>query len=270
MAIRSFIRIPSPGPTLHPPHQKSAERMLKFPASFPCHDDGPVLQSSSHSSSSSPSTVLFPRRTFLSVGLGLLVGSQFQDAEASVEDDPVGLVNGQLQSCDGGTPCVSTSAFRSPSRFMPPWSYLNSKESAFADLVKTLQRMVSDESSILGSSPDSVLLSSLILILISLSHHGSHQGAKIVETDDDRYVYATLRSSSGENDVDDLEFLFVGNQVCFRSRSRKSIPDPPFCWWPGCINGPRNRQRLEALRDELGWISMETDEEKVWVPLLFH
>jgi hypothetical protein len=25
--------------------------------------------------------------------------------------------------------------------------------------------------------------------------------------------------------------------VCYRSVSRVTIPDPPFCWWPGCING---------------------------------
>ncbi|KAL2630692.1 hypothetical protein R1flu_015378 [Riccia fluitans] len=216
MAIKSFIRMPPPGPIMHPPHP-----------------------------SSSCSTISFPRRAFMSFGLSLgftlFTDGQFQDAQALVEDDGVGLVNGQLRSCEGGTPCVSTSAFRSPSRFMPPWSYLNSKESAFVDLLKTLERM----------------------------------GAKIVETDDDRYVYATMSSPGGtENDVDDLEFLFVGNQVCFRSRSRKSIPDPPFCWWPGCINGPRNRQRMEALRDELGWIPMETDEEKKGklnfsVPVLF-
>lgn len=34
----------------------------------------------------------------------------------------VGLENGRLRSCEGRAPCISTSAFRSPSRFMPPWS----------------------------------------------------------------------------------------------------------------------------------------------------
>ena len=37
-------------------------------------------------------------------------------------DPNVGLVNGRLQACSGSVPCVSTSSFRSPSRFMPPWT----------------------------------------------------------------------------------------------------------------------------------------------------
>lgn len=34
----------------------------------------------------------------------------------------VGLREGRLRGCDGRPPCVSTSAFQSPSRFMPPWT----------------------------------------------------------------------------------------------------------------------------------------------------
>ncbi|BBN09015.1 hypothetical protein MPTK1_4g16400 [Marchantia polymorpha subsp. ruderalis] len=175
----------------------------------------------------------FARRAFMSLGLSLFMSGQSWEAQA-IED--VGLKNGQLRSCDGATPCVSTSAFRSPSRFMPPWSYLNSKDKAYDELLKALQRM----------------------------------GAQIVVKDDDTYIYATIAQPNDVDDVDDLEFLFVGKQVCYRSRSRKNAPDPPFCWWPGCINGPKNRGRMERLRDELGWIPMETDEEKVWVPLLLH
>jgi hypothetical protein len=33
----------------------------------------------------------------------------------------VGLMEGRLRGCKGSAPCVSTSAFQSPSRFMPPW-----------------------------------------------------------------------------------------------------------------------------------------------------
>ncbi len=47
-------------------------------------------------------------------------------------------------------------------------------------------------------------------------------------------------------------------------------PDPPGCWVPGCINGPRQRARMEALRDRLGWLNLESDEDKEWVPLLLH
>jgi hypothetical protein len=76
---------------------------------------------------------------------------------------------------------------------------------------------------------------------------------------------------TGDNTVTNKKMQFAqGNVVCYRSVSRVTIPDPPFCWWPGCINGPRNRGRLEHLRDELGWVPLETDEDKHWVPLLLH
>lgn len=54
---------------------------------------------------------------------------------------------------------------------------------------------------------------------------------------------------------------------------------PPFFWPVLTRNshslqmlyaGPRNRGRLERLRDDLGWVPLETDEDKRWVPLLLH
>lgn len=45
---------------------------------------------------------------------------------------------------------------------------------------------------------------------------------------------------------------------------------PPFCFIPGCISGPRQRVRLEALRDKLGFLSMETDEDKKWLQIMLH
>ena len=46
--------------------------------------------------------------------------------------------------------------------------------------------------------------------------------------------------------------------------------DPPGCAQRGCINGPPQRARAEDLRERLGWLPLETDEDKVWVPLLLH
>jgi hypothetical protein len=42
------------------------------------------------------------------------------------------------------------------------------------------------------------------------------------------------------------------NIVLFKSRSRVNLPDPPGCFTVGCINGPRNRARMEDLQRELG------------------
>ncbi len=56
----------------------------------------------------------------------------------------------------------------------------------------------------------------------------------------------------------------------FSSNSIANSPDPPFCLTPGCISGPGNRGRLEALRDQLGWSNLETDEDKKWVQIMLH
>ena len=74
-------------------------------------------------------------------------------------------------------------------------------------------------------------------------------------------------------DVDDLEFFFLNDgsgAVLFRWAGRVNVASPPGCFKPGCINGPRQRARAEALQRELGWLPLETDEEKKWVPLLLH
>lgn len=68
-----------------------------------------------------------------------------------------------------------------------------------------------------------------------------------------------------------MEFVFrEGRLVLFRSQSRVTLPDPPFCIVPGCISGPRNRARMASLRNSLGWGNMETDEDKQWVQMLMH
>jgi hypothetical protein len=36
------------------------------------------------------------------------------------------------------------------------------------------------------------------------------------------------------------------------------------------MTGAPNRARLEALRDELDWSPLETDEDKKWVQIMLH
>lgn len=55
-----------------------------------------------------------------------------------------------------------------------------------------------------------------------------------------------------------------------RSESHVSLPDLPFCMKPGCINGPRQRDRMAVLRDTLGYSNFETDEDKQWQQILMH
>ena len=58
--------------------------------------------------------------------------------------------------------------------------------------------------------------------------------------------------------------------MLFIAQSRENKASPPGCFKPGCVNGPRNRARMEELLRAVGWLPLETDEEKKWVPLLLH
>nr|PNR53061.1 hypothetical protein PHYPA_009436 [Physcomitrium patens] len=132
------------------------------------------------------------RRGFLNgliaVGVGGICGKAAVAEEMPIPE--VGLLDGRLRGCDGRPPCVSTSAFRSPSRFMAPWTYLGSQEDSYDALKRALARM----------------------------------GAQIVKEDGQRYVYAVLQSStSSKEDVDDLEFLFKGRETEEGWRSCETI-----------------------------------------------
>ena len=141
-------------------------------------------------------------------------------------------------ACVTGTSCVSTSSFRTPANYLPPWEYLESDADAFESLVRTLRR---------------------------------RPGAVVRDADAARgHVAATLEYPDG---ADEYEFFFTrdgSKTVLFRAQSRVNRASPPGCFTPGCVNGPRNRSRVEDIRRELGWLGLETDEEKKWVPLLLH
>lgn len=96
--------------------------------------------------------------------------------------------------------------------------------------------------------------------------------ADLVEVDESGgYVAARVRFGSGDKDVDTLQFrLLSDGVVLFKSQADANRPYPPFCFVPGCISGPKNRQRLESLRNDLGWTVLETDEDKKWVQILLH
>lgn len=97
------------------------------------------------------------------------------------------------------------------------------------------------------------------------------RNATVTVDEPGHYLQARIPYGKGV-DVDVGEFLFVEDAdiVVYRDSSVVNTPDPPGCMKFGCINGPRNRGRMDALRDASGFLSYETDEEKTWVPLLLH
>jgi hypothetical protein len=85
------------------------------------------------------------------------------------------------------------------------------------------------------------------------------------------YVSASLPTSPAAGGGDELQLqLRPDGTVVFKSQARVRTPDAPFCLTPGCISGPGNRARMEALRDALGWPVLETDEDREWVQILLH
>lgn len=85
------------------------------------------------------------------------------------------------------------------------------------------------------------------------------------------YVSARVVFGPGRQDYDSLQFLVQPDGlVLFKSEAAGNRLYPPFCFTPGCISGPGNRQRLEELRNSLGWVAFETDEGKAWQQILLH
>mmetsp|Transcript_28480 Transcript_28480/g.54323 ORF Transcript_28480/g.54323 Transcript_28480/m.54323 type:complete len:293 (-) Transcript_28480:2312-3190(-) len=142
----------------------------------------------------------------------------------------------RLSGCSAKTSCVSTSALSSPSQYLPPWDYAGlSRDQAYSGLrSKVISR-----------------------------------GGELIEEEPGRYLKAWIPFGK-EKDL--VEFLFAtgDNIILFRASSAVNLPDPPGCFGFGCINGPRNRGHMNELRDSLDFLTFETDEDKVWVPLLFH
>mmetsp|Transcript_16804 Transcript_16804/g.42135 ORF Transcript_16804/g.42135 Transcript_16804/m.42135 type:complete len:233 (+) Transcript_16804:300-998(+) len=146
-----------------------------------------------------------------------------------------------LQPCRAADlACVSTSAISAPSKYLPPWSYDGAEDQA----MRRLQEAV------------------------------LQQGGRI-NAKQDRYLRVEIPYQGGflrQSGVDTVEFLFNADRklVTFRSVDSVAKAPPPFCTKPGCVNGPPNRQRMEALRDELLWSPLETDEDKKWVQIMLH
>jgi len=168
--------------------------------------------------------------------LGICLGTFCPNARAdnaSAPDAPR-----RPASCATGTSCVSTSAFRTPANYLPPWEYLGDDTAAFKSLEK---------------------------LLVEKAQPGS-----VYADETTGFIRADLKYPDG---VDTYEFHFKNDGsriVLFSARSQTNKVSPPGCFQKGCINGPRNRARAEALRDEIGWLGFETDEDKKWVPLLLH
>ncbi|KAF6259537.1 hypothetical protein COO60DRAFT_1513053 [Scenedesmus sp. NREL 46B-D3] len=149
-------------------------------------------------------------------------------------------------ACRPSTSCVSTNSFMSPAQYLPPWSFApTQQETAFRNLLGQLEEL-----------------------------HATVLSTNTAGADGELDVLAQLPSSRGSSrssSYDTVQIKLRADGVAlFKSEAARNTPDPPFCLTPGCISGPGNRQRMERLRDALGWTVLETDEDKQWVQILLH
>ena len=175
------------------------------------------------------------RDVLLGISLGTFCpsSSAADSTTASVPDAPRRPV-----VCSTGNSCVSTSSFRTPANYEPPWEYIEADDVAF----KRLSDLLADL-----ALPDSLRVD---------APNGK--------------LSADIQYDDG---VDSYEFWFKNDGsrvVLFSAVSDTNKVSPPGCFTPGCINGPRNRKRVEDLRKDIGWLAFETDEDKKWVSLLLH
>lgn len=156
-----------------------------------------------------------------------------------------GLVDNRLRGCDASENCVSTSAIASPGQFGAPWSYAPQEiDAAFASLLQALE--------------------------------------KYTIADVDRanyYVRATAPTfiqGYAAADVDDVEFKLLKEDsiVLYRSASRQSVYffPPQNLYTVPLSDGDTNRLRLDALRRDLGWDTLEAlykddDDPRGYQPL---
>lgn len=146
-----------------------------------------------------------------------------------------------LAPCQPGTSCVSSSSFMMPAQYLPPWSFLpETPAAAFRHVLSELEE----------------------------------RGAVVVTADAAAgFIKAHLRAAgSSSQDVVQLR-LRPDGVVLFRAEAAgppRQQRYPAFCLTPGCISGPATRQQLEALRNSLGWMVLEPDDDKAWQQILLH
>lgn len=142
-----------------------------------------------------------------------------------------GLEAGRLAKCRGDNPCISTSSVGNPSKFGPPWSYQPQTD-----------------------SPD-LAWQSLKSAILSIKDKGV-----IVESiDGPNTYYLRAEFPSTWKGTDDVEFRLITSDalVTYRSASREAIFIYPL---QTPINTNKNKNRLEEIRNALGWEEFAGDQ----------
>ncbi|KAJ9516875.1 hypothetical protein QJQ45_027274 [Haematococcus lacustris] len=192
-----------------------------------------------------------------------------------------------VAACKPRTPCVSTAAFMSPSQYLPPWGFEpETPLSAQIKLLRELELMGASPMPTFDLDPGPSSLQQSNNIDVHTEVEEGYAGPARAPAGSEQAQRSTANATShgsvrvrvpfqvaGRVEVDEMEFVFRDTLILFRSEAVDGGlggPDPAFCWVTNCVSGPRQRARLEALRDALGWSVEETDEDKRWVQIMLH
>lgn len=179
--------------------------------------------------------------------LGLLAGTQVVILQPAVVAGAEGF--DKIIKCTAGGKCVSTASFNQPSQYSSPWIVPGGK--SLREAAEDLSRAVEEVG---GQST-------------------------IVSAPFERQDGAMGVSASSKGWGEDMRFLLkedaekgtvlVTYSIASPTSSVKvPVPDPPGCLEAGCITGPPQRRYVEAIRNILGWLPLETDEDKKWVQIM--
>ncbi|GKZ01267.1 hypothetical protein MPSEU_001077700 [Mayamaea pseudoterrestris] len=148
----------------------------------------------------------------------------------NVTDETTSTVNLRLSGVAATENGVSSSAIKTPSRYVPPWTYLvqtSNDETAWKSLQKAIETV----------------------------------GGASIQKATSTYIYATAPSIAAvpgvDVSLDDLEFLLrpTDHVVLVRSVSRTSVFLYPLT--QPVSDKDSNRERLERIRNSLGWDVLE-------------
>lgn len=193
---------------------------------------------------------------------------------------------GDLRQCDPKASCVSSSAIRSPSQYMPAWDFApTERDHALAAVVSTVRELELDgQAQLLETNPERGYVKARLrydlkgMITLSTScenvlviHCPCDTGMNVIVMLSMGNMLDAPAGFAGRPDWDLLEIWLRKDQIAlFRMESDMALPNPPGCFLRNCINGPRTRAHASAFQARLGWPSLETDEDKGWKPLFLH
>ena len=139
--------------------------------------------------------------------------------------------------------CVSTLPVGAPNQNVSPLRYSGNRDKAYSRLRACLL-----------AKPDAVLMDEEVPVAL-------------------RVRLPSLEASQ-PGLLEELSFNFLADDpvVTARILADRPYPSQPFCVTPGCIVGnAAQRQRLEAIRNEVGWSSTsEPTSVGKWVPIFFN